>query len=407
MADFRNSVGYLQLKAADQARQRAITDATVNQVGQDTDIGGKALGVMQAQVQRGQHVEDLDKTLASQRASAELAGHLRLLGLKPADPEKSAAELERIKAQTAHYGRQDSHMGVSEDQGQQRIDNKVLSDAVDARLRQLGISVNAEGKYNPVSGDKTMNVDPSVFAGSGISPVPQNSDPGSFVLSKPQQNQAQEKVATSNETLRDLDDVLNVLEGRDETLKPDPSDFGGRGGGVSVLGLTPNDVQAGYGAARDLMGGITGGVVGGGPNPAMDAANRRAALGQRINMPINKILRRYGAALTETELGRGMGEAGIQQALAGKFDIYAAKLPHLISAMKYLRQKSSEEGQIAGQEAQTHRRSVSPAAPQAAAPHPPANAPRTDNPDNFFDDLVAAGMDEPTAMARTKKQFGL
>jgi hypothetical protein len=174
------------------------------------------------------------------------------------------------------------------------------------------------------------------------------------------------------------------------------------------LGLTPNDVQAGYGAARDLASGITGGVVGGGPNPAMDAANRRAALGQRINMPINKIMRRYGAALTETELGRGMGEAGIQQALAGKFDIYAAKLPQLIAAMKYLRQKSAEEVQIAGQEAQTHRRSVSPqVAPQASAPRPAQHNPRTDNPDNFFDDLVAAGMDEPTAMARTKKQFGL
>jgi hypothetical protein len=405
MADFRNSVGYLQLRANEAARQRAITDATVNQIGQDTDIGGKALGVVQQQVQRGQHVQDLDKTLANGLDRAALSGQLRLLGV---DPNKAAAELAYKQAQTAHLGRQDAHLGVAEDQGQQRIDESVDDHKIARALQRLGITVNAQGKINPVTGDPTMNVAPQAFEGSGITPVSQDSTPGSFPLNRQQQGEAQAKVGSSNDIIRDLDDVINVLEGRDETLKPDPTDFGGRGGGVSVLGLTPNDVQAGYGAARDLASGITGGVVGGGPNPAMDAANRRAALGQRINMPINKIMRRYGAALTETELGRGMGEAGIQQALAGKFDIYAAKLPQLIAAMKYLRQKSAEEVQIAGQEAQTHRRSVSPqVAPQASAPRPAQHNPRTDNPDNFFDDLVAAGMDEPTAMARTKKQFGL
>jgi hypothetical protein len=346
---YEGTVGYLQLRAANVARQRAIADQQDigNDSGAENDVGGKALGVVQQSVARAQHEQDLDKTLA---AHMQQALTLKRLGLKPIDEEKRDAELAYKRAQTTHLGNQDSHLGVQEAQGQQKIDNKTLQDAASNDLKRLGIVVQAGGKFNPVTGESAFDIAPNATAGSGIAPVGQSHDPNSYALPKPEQVKVSEQIPESQKAVDSTQRALDAIEAVPE------SDFGviagglpGKFGAASGIGLNDlKDIGAGLGIGDQ------------------EAAHKRRTATSEVNNVIND-LNRFMNSARATDADR----ANIQKALAGvdSNNIFSAPKQQWREAIKIRHDLAVRELARQQQEMATHRRQISPpqAAPQAAS----------------------------------------
>jgi len=159
------------------------------------------------------------------------------------------------------------------------------------------------------------------------------------------------ELAGNKESVAKLRDIVAALH--DPSLA-NPEDFGVTGDKINFHGVSPNTLG-------DLFG--------------TEGSKRRAQLGQRINAPINEMLRRYGAALTNTELGRGIGEAGLQQALNGSFSPFATPLPIVQSSFKYLLDQAERELATNQQEVKTRTRKLEPTPKTSKAETPPVPAP--------------------------------
>lgn len=142
MADFRGSVGYLQLKAANQARQQAITDSVTNQVGQDNDIGGKALGVVQDMVGDARKVRDRDAGFANAQRVAQigadgLANRLMLRSSMPMS-EKDQAIVDDYRSKIADRTAKQGFAGRGADRNDARL-------RMDAAFRDHMAAISAAG----------------------------------------------------------------------------------------------------------------------------------------------------------------------------------------------------------------------------------------------------------------------
>jgi len=178
MADYRNSVGYLQLRAANQARQQAITDATTNQIGEERDVGGKALGVVQSEVQHGRNLER-DASLQNLRLQAKLN--------TPRDELKDQLTLARIAGLenlAGHRGNMDDiakqTLGLNREKfGDKKEEDDFKHQVEELKLLIMGKNAQTREKELPFKGTMsgmgvTVNPDTSVTLRDGQRLDPQN-----------------------------------------------------------------------------------------------------------------------------------------------------------------------------------------------------------------------------------------
>lgn len=466
MADYRNSVGYLQLKAANAARQQAIADATTNQIGEERDVGGKALGVMQdmvgdARKQRDQRFER-DTRLDAARISQDAI--LNRLMLRPTLPpsvkDQSTIDLNRarigdIEADNARADRGLDLKGFTADQ-------KAIFDAVRLAIeaKKAAAAIVAAGAQDIVgTGIGQLPVTPAAGAAQAITRPPQ----GSPAASGPAPTASQNLPSTTPAAQPLAPDAAQKAPAAVINPSPPPPDTSMYGPAVSKvvadnlakeqttlqslgpeLAALVKTIDEGT-LDEDYTGGSVGSTIREGaqalmPSAAKFVGNTAAALGLRDTATVdrqNKAQSAYGnfqtkyikslSGLTVTDAERTninniLGT--LQDSLfAGRKESIVANLKALALAREQIYNRNNEilktrhlpknfaevplgEGWGFKEESQGAPQQAAPQ--QARGPSPATSKnPPLDNPDDFFDWLVNSGIEEKTAMERTKKQFGI
>ncbi len=424
--NYKNSLGYiaLQLKAQDEGRkaEAAIREQEFERenAARQEAMNVKTIGQTFDNFNQSEN-RKLQLAAMMQKAEADRASREMLAGQRDETTRRGQdltnEDRDALRAQTG--ANQDRNFQLNFDKfGYQRE-----HDQVEDAQRAYGLfsgRLGAVNQPNPVTGRKpyelgieTLAPPPGLNdfftpqAGAapqtsgampGVQPAPPP-PPGEVDLTKKQHEANLEEIGADAEDLKDLDNAIAAMK---DPKQANPSDFGNTGGRFSFFGMTPNTV---------------GDIV----NP--EGAARRSAIKQKIEIPINKMARKYGAALTNTEIGRVLGEAGIQAAIDGRLDVTATDLPVLLQAYEATRARLGEKAQRTATELQTGRRKL-PGADPGVRREPPArsipvplgaqNTPSDasslvpKDPDSYMEMLMRDGhMSEEEAYKATKKQFGM
>lgn len=376
--NIQNSLGWLDL----QLRSQRLKDQ------QQQDF-------QREQMTREQGQQDIQNALAvgTQRMRAQADGENRKLQLaamlqKAADDRALREQLANQTDTRVRRGQDltNENQDLSRGLNQDKFDYSKLQDAIANGVRAYVAQTGRMGVVNPtnpLTGEKPYQFGPEMInppstgpeappatdrLPPGVTPTPPPK-PGEITLTKKQKEEGQAKIGGDIEDLKDLDEAITTMEGP----KVNKNDFGETGGRFSLFGITPNTAKDWLASSKIAPQGIKDWF--GGEKELQAGAKVRSETKMKVERVINKMARKYGAALTETELGRVLDEAGLQSAMSGKLDITATDYPVLLQALKLTRQRMGESAERTSTELQTGKRTL-PVLPgavnpgQAAAPPP-------------------------------------
>lgn len=349
--NYQNSLGWLDLNLrADRLKQQQQQDFQREQMSreqQQQDIQN-ALSVGKLRFQTEADRENRKLQLADMMARVKLQEE----GKTARQDDKQAFEQPKIDAMVkkalADAGYAEARTAEVPLESARR-DTNVASQVAERDTRhddrRYAADMGFAGKLtarDPNTGQQLMTMAPGgKVAGiaEGLGLVPNLTPPGEVPLGKEYPKVLQQLAVEK----KDVDMLKNLDAALSDPAQADPSDFGNTGDKVGVkafgMNLTPNTIG-------DFF--------------ETPASKRRSALAIKINAPLNEFMRKYGAALTETELGRAVGEAGLQQALNGEFSPFATPLPVLQASIKQLLSEHERALAVSQQEASTRTRRLEP-----------------------------------------------